>query len=98
MDNTAGQANDKLVRKLSVDTPPDNLIKMYLTEIASFYHVKWRPDDEDDDDTPGSGLRSLSPLLLLLPNQSRQHCRLLWTKAAATSWGRTRTRRFPQCP
>ncbi|KAJ2820419.1 Vacuolar protein sorting-associated protein ist1 [Coemansia furcata] len=56
MDNAAGLANDKLVRKLSADTSPSNLIKMYLTEIASFYHVKRRPDDEDaddDDDTPG---------------------------------------------
>ncbi|KAJ2840450.1 Vacuolar protein sorting-associated protein ist1, partial [Coemansia sp. 'formosensis'] len=38
MDNAAGLANEKLVRKLSADTPPDSLIKMYLTEIASFYH------------------------------------------------------------
>ncbi|KAJ2824273.1 Vacuolar protein sorting-associated protein ist1, partial [Coemansia sp. 'formosensis'] len=65
MDNAAGLANEKLVRKLSADTPPDSLIKMYLTEIASFYHVKWRPDGEDtddDDDTPGGGLAETAPV------------------------------------
>ncbi|KAJ2833612.1 Vacuolar protein sorting-associated protein ist1 [Coemansia furcata] len=65
MDNAAGLANEKLVRKLSADTPLDSLIKMYLTEIASFYHVKWRPDGEDtddDDDTPGGGLAEPAPV------------------------------------
>ncbi|KAJ2814072.1 Vacuolar protein sorting-associated protein ist1 [Coemansia furcata] len=68
MDNAAGLANEKLVRKLSADTPPDSLIKMYLTEIASFYHVKWRPDGEDtddDDDTPGGGLAEPAPITLI---------------------------------
>ncbi|KAJ2810168.1 hypothetical protein H4S07_002825 [Coemansia furcata] len=65
MDNAVGLAYDKLVHKLSADTPPDSLIKMHLTEIASFYHVKWRPDGEDtddDDDTPSGGLAEPAPV------------------------------------
>ncbi|KAJ2896500.1 transcriptional repressor general negative regulator of transcription subunit 4, partial [Coemansia aciculifera] len=59
MENKAGLVNAKLVRKLSVDTPPDSLIKMYLAEIAGFYQIKWRPDGqeevEEEDGPPGSG-------------------------------------------
>ncbi|KAJ2810661.1 hypothetical protein FBU31_007938 [Coemansia sp. 'formosensis'] len=65
MNNAVGLAYDKLVHKLSADTPPDSLIKMYLTEIASFYHVKWRPDGEetdDNDDTPSGGLAEPAPI------------------------------------
>ncbi|KAJ2742049.1 Vacuolar protein sorting-associated protein ist1 [Coemansia sp. BCRC 34301] len=65
-ENSTGAVNAKLVRKLSVNTPPDSLIKMYLREIACFYHVKWRPDDDEDEeegvgdsdeDTPSGGLK-----------------------------------------
>ncbi|KAJ2457745.1 Transcription initiation protein spt3 [Coemansia sp. RSA 2424] len=64
MENSTGMASAKLVRKLSASTPPDSLIKMYLTEIASFYHVRWRPDSEEgdsDEDAPsgGGGLKEL---------------------------------------
>ncbi|KAJ1651436.1 Vacuolar protein sorting-associated protein ist1, partial [Coemansia sp. RSA 25] len=67
MENSTGMASAKLVRKLSASTPPDSLIKMYLTEIASFYHVRWRPDSEEgdsDEDAPsgggGGGLKELA--------------------------------------
>ncbi|KAJ2735052.1 Vacuolar protein sorting-associated protein ist1 [Coemansia sp. BCRC 34962] len=58
IENAKGSVNAKLVRKLSVDSPPDSLIRVYLKEIASFYRVNWCPHDEDseDDGTPSGGL------------------------------------------
>ncbi len=67
MDNTDGKISDKVVRKLSVTPPPEDLVTGYLTEIAKAYGVNWppKPADElgsappdfldDDNDTPGSG-------------------------------------------
>ncbi|KAJ2884060.1 Vacuolar protein sorting-associated protein ist1 [Coemansia aciculifera] len=79
MDNSTGLVNAKLVRKLSVNTPPDSLIKMYLTEIASFYHVRWRPDGEEDEDaapggsdndTPSGGLKEPASVIPVAPSES----------------------------
>ncbi|KAJ2018900.1 Vacuolar protein sorting-associated protein ist1 [Coemansia sp. S100] len=75
MDNSTGLVNAKLVRKLSVNTPPDSLIRMYLTEIASFYHVKWRPDEDvtpggSDDDTPSGGLKEPESVIPVVPAES----------------------------
>ncbi|KAJ1998228.1 Vacuolar protein sorting-associated protein ist1, partial [Coemansia thaxteri] len=71
VDNSTGMVSAKLVRKLSVSTPPDNLVQLYLAEIASFYNVKWRPpgykgegdgttdDNDSNDDAPSGGIREL---------------------------------------
>ena len=68
MDNADGRISDKVVRKLSVTPPPEELVTGYLTEIAKAYGVNWPPKpadelgspppdylDDDNDDHPGSG-------------------------------------------
>ncbi|KAJ1944367.1 Vacuolar protein sorting-associated protein ist1 [Kickxella alabastrina] len=59
IDNAEGQVDPKLVRKLSPQAPPTELVKMYLKEIASIYRVNWRPEGEKDDsnDTPSGGVK-----------------------------------------
>ena len=65
MDNTDGKVNEKVVKKLSVTPPRDELVQGYLEEIAKAYGVNWPkralgeapPDyvDDDDDDNPSGG-------------------------------------------
>ncbi|KAJ2847384.1 Vacuolar protein sorting-associated protein ist1, partial [Coemansia erecta] len=62
IDNAENQVDPKLVRKLSPKAPSQDLVVMYLKEIASVYRVSWRPagekdDDHDDDGTPGGGIK-----------------------------------------
>ncbi|KAJ1894469.1 Vacuolar protein sorting-associated protein ist1 [Kickxella alabastrina] len=59
IDNAEGQVDPKLMRKLSPQAPPTELVKMYLKEIASVYRVNWRPEGENDDsnDTPSGGVK-----------------------------------------
>ncbi|KAJ1722743.1 Vacuolar protein sorting-associated protein ist1 [Coemansia erecta] len=62
MDNTEGQVDPKLVRKLSPQAPSAELVKLYLKEIASVYRINWRPagEESDDDDTPSGGVKELA--------------------------------------
>lgn len=65
MENTDGKVNEKVVKKLSVTPPKDELVQGYLEEIAKAYGVNWPrralgeapPDyvDEDEDDGNPSG-------------------------------------------
>ncbi|KAF0330196.1 saga-like transcriptional regulatory complex subunit spt3 [Colletotrichum asianum] len=67
MDNSDGKVSDKVVKKLSVIPPKEELVVGYLEEIAKAYNVDWpkRPqateppdllDDDDDDDNPSGGI------------------------------------------
>lgn len=67
MDNSDGKVSDKVVKKLSVVPPKEELVVGYLEEIAKAYNVDWpkRPqaaeppdllDDDDDDDNPSGGI------------------------------------------
>ncbi|KAK1641030.1 regulator of Vps4 activity in the MVB pathway-domain-containing protein [Colletotrichum phormii] len=68
MDNSDGKVSDKVVKKLSVTPPREELVQGYLEEIAKAYNVDWPkrpladepPDllDDDDDDNPSGGLDS----------------------------------------
>ncbi|KAJ2077725.1 Vacuolar protein sorting-associated protein ist1 [Coemansia sp. RSA 988] len=65
MDNKDNSVNAKLLQKLSVEPPPENLVQMYLKEVAAAYHIRWvSRDDQDDDDSPGNGgIKEPAPLL-----------------------------------
>ncbi|KAF4774249.1 spt3 [Colletotrichum scovillei] len=66
MDNSDGKVSDKVVKKLSVTPPREELVQGYLEEIAKAYNVDWPkrpladepPDllDDDDDDSPSGGI------------------------------------------
>ncbi|KAJ2795152.1 Vacuolar protein sorting-associated protein ist1 [Coemansia guatemalensis] len=64
MDNKDKQVNTKLLQKLSVEPPPEKLVRMYLKEVAAAYHIRWvSHDDQDDDDSPGNGgIKEPAPL------------------------------------
>jgi vacuolar protein sorting-associated protein IST1 len=65
MDNVEGCVSDKVVKKLSVTPPRDELVQGYLEEIAKTYGVNWPykpkndlgdpPDFLDDDENPSGG-------------------------------------------
>ncbi|KAH8173007.1 regulator of vps4 activity in the MVB pathway domain-containing protein [Sarocladium implicatum] len=66
MENQEGKVNEKVLRKLSVEPPRQELVQGYLEEIAKAYGVDWpkrsRPespppellDDDDENDTKGN--------------------------------------------
>ncbi|KAK6220444.1 hypothetical protein QIS74_05946 [Colletotrichum tabaci] len=69
MDNADGKVSEKVVKKLSVTPPREELVQGYLEEIAKAYNVDWpkRPradeppdlladDDDDDEDSPSGGI------------------------------------------
>ncbi|KAI8938465.1 hypothetical protein NX059_004358 [Plenodomus lindquistii] len=56
---------ERVIKKLRVETPGEQLVEAYLTEIARFYGVSYGTektsedaddDDNDDDDEPSSGI------------------------------------------
>lgn len=64
MENTDGKVNEKVIKKLSVEPPRQELVQGYLEEIARAYGVDWPkrakatpppPDFEDDEDDKPSG-------------------------------------------
>ncbi|OAQ69136.1 increased sodium tolerance protein 1 [Pochonia chlamydosporia 170] len=73
MENTDGKVNEKVVRKLSVEPPKQELVQGYLEEIARAYGVDWPkrakvtppPDliddfDDNDEDDPSGGQKVLA--------------------------------------
>lgn len=63
--NVEDCVNDKVVIKLSVQPPSQELVTRYLREIARTYHVDWHSgesseeDDDDDDDDVTGGTRDV---------------------------------------
>lgn len=63
MENTDGKVNEKVVKKLSVTPPKEELVQGYLEEIAKAYGVNWPKRDLGDapldfldgDDDPSGG-------------------------------------------
>lgn len=68
MENAGGKVNEKVVKKLSVTPPKEELVQGYLEEIAKAYGVNWpkrdlgeappefvADDDDNDDDSPSGG-------------------------------------------
>ncbi|KAG8528332.1 uncharacterized protein KY384_007250 [Bacidia gigantensis] len=59
--NTVGKVAERVVRKLRVEPPKQELVTLYLKEIARAYGIDWpkgdnKPDvDMDDDDEPSGG-------------------------------------------
>ncbi|KAJ1812874.1 Vacuolar protein sorting-associated protein ist1 [Coemansia sp. RSA 2598] len=62
IDNAESQVDPKLVRKLCPKAPSQDLVVMYLKEIASVYRVSWRPagerDGDHDDGSPSGGVKA----------------------------------------
>ncbi|KAK1988551.1 regulator of Vps4 activity in the MVB pathway-domain-containing protein [Colletotrichum cereale] len=66
MENSDGKVSEKVVKKLSVIPPREELVQGYLEEIAKAYNVDWprrphaeeQPDllDDDDADSPSGGI------------------------------------------
>ncbi|KAF1829322.1 DUF292-domain-containing protein [Decorospora gaudefroyi] len=52
----------KLVDRLRVETPSEELVELYMSEIAKLYQVEYKSarsvgdDDDDDDDEPSAGI------------------------------------------
>lgn len=64
MENTESKVNEKVVKKLSVTPPKEELVQGYLEEIAKAYGVNWPKKElgeappnflDDDDDSPSGG-------------------------------------------
>lgn len=67
MENSDGKVSEKVVKKLSVTPPKEELVQGYLEEIARAYGVDWPPrpkdlgeppqyaNDDNDDDNPSGG-------------------------------------------
>lgn len=65
MENVDGKVSEKVVKKLSVTPPKEELVQGYLEEIAKAYGVNWPkrdlgeapPDflEDDDEDSPSGG-------------------------------------------
>ncbi|KAF3935971.1 hypothetical protein ABW19_dt0208947 [Dactylella cylindrospora] len=77
MENLDGKVADRVSKKLKVEPPSQELVELYLQEIAKTYHVQYPPlkpgdhveaeeeeDDDDDDDQPGSGALLEEPLVV----------------------------------
>jgi hypothetical protein len=52
---------ERVVKKLKVETPKEELVEAYMTEIARFYGVPYasanaESDEDDDDDEPSGGV------------------------------------------
>ena len=53
---------ERVIKKMKVETPKEELVEAYLTEIARFYGVAYgekkseQDDDDDDDDEPSGGI------------------------------------------
>lgn len=79
MENTDGKVNEKVVKKLSVTPPKEELVQGYLEEIAKAYGVNWPkkslgdapPNFLDDDDNPSSGQaqKNLEEPLIAIPGE-----------------------------
>lgn len=44
IDNSDGVVPDRITSKLVIQTPPTDLVDLYLFEIAKAYSVDWMPD------------------------------------------------------
>lgn len=51
LENVDDKVNAKVVAKLSIQPPPQDLVTRYLKEIARTYHVEWHSGDTDSDDS-----------------------------------------------
>lgn len=61
LDNVDEKVNAKVIAKLSVQPPPQDLVTRYLKEIARTYHVPWHSgdsSDEDEEDEVGGGTKN----------------------------------------
>lgn len=80
MENTGGKVNEKVVKKLSVTPPREELVQGYLEEIAKAYGANWPnqdlgeappelvPDNDNDDDNPSGGQAQKNPEVPLATN------------------------------
>ena len=65
MDNSDGKVAERVLRKLRVEPPDPELVRLYLKEIARTYCIPWPKDEQpreaadgdgnNDDDEPGDG-------------------------------------------
>ena len=65
MDNSDGKVAERVLKKLRVEPPDQELVTLYLEEIARTYGVAWpkeerkdegvQGDDDKDDESPSSG-------------------------------------------
>lgn len=59
IENSDGKVADRVAKKLKVEPPTQELVELYLQEIAKAYHVAYPPPTgkgaDDGDDTPGGG-------------------------------------------
>lgn len=96
MENTDGKVSEKVVKKLSVTPPKEELIVGYLEEIAKAYGVKWPKkaqenlgdpppdfiDDEDENPSGGQAQKILeAPLLADDPKDKEVEARAELSKA-----------------
>lgn len=83
MENVGGGVNEKVVKKLSVTPPKEELVQGYLEEIAKAYGVNWPKRDlgeappnfldDYDDDNPSGGQAQKNLEAPLVAEQSQGH-------------------------
>ncbi|GAA5903554.1 Ist1p [Sporobolomyces salmoneus] len=61
IDNIDGIVPGRITSKLTVQTPPTELVDLYLYEIAKAYSVDWRPQGFPDPDNPTPATTSEPP-------------------------------------
>ena len=54
LENVDDKVNAKVIAKLSVQPPPQELVTRYLREIARAYHVSWHSGDSSSEDEPAA--------------------------------------------
>lgn len=80
MENTDGKVNEKVVKKLSVTPPKEELVQGYLEEIAKAYGVDWPKkalgeappnflDDDGDNPSGGQAQKNFEEPLIAIPGE-----------------------------
>jgi hypothetical protein len=88
MDNTDGRVSEKVIKKLSVTPPKEELVVGYLEEIAKTYGVDWpkrvktedvpdllddnNPEDGTDNPSGGEAIKILEEALLADPKATKE--------------------------
>ncbi|GAA5855486.1 hypothetical protein JCM5353_008895 [Sporobolomyces roseus] len=71
IDNTDSLVPERITSKLRIETPPTELVDLYLYEIAKAYSVDWRPEGFPDPNAPEPLKNSTEPPTT--PSKSAPH-------------------------
>ncbi|GAA5930635.1 hypothetical protein JCM1841_006823 [Sporobolomyces salmonicolor] len=81
VDNVDGIVPDRVTAKLVVSAPPQELIDLYLYEIAKAYSVDWRPQGFPDPNAPASAVPTATVIPSTTTSATASHPPATPTKA-----------------